>query len=99
MQVMHVHEFNHGLRTCISKKKTNGKGHLRKGKNLMSKKKERDLQKDVTPKHISGQGSKCQISGLYRMWVFHIEYRISGEISGIRAHIGRSYQTLYIMKY
>ena len=45
------------------------------------------------------QGSKYRISGSYRMGVFHIGYRISGEISGIRADIGRSYQTLYIMKY
>ena len=34
-----------------------------------------------------------------RMGVFHIGYPISGEISRIRAHIRRSYQTLYIMKY
>ena len=45
------------------------------------------------------QGSKYRISGSYRMGVFHIGYCISEEISGIRAHIGRSYQTLYIMKY
>jgi len=45
------------------------------------------------------QGSKYQISGSYRMGVFYIGFRISGEISGIRAHTGRSYQTLYIMKY
>jgi len=45
------------------------------------------------------QGSKNQISGSYRMGFFHIGYRISGKILGIRAHIGRSYGTLYIMKY
>ena len=45
------------------------------------------------------QGSKYRISGSYRMGVFHIGYRISGEISRICAHVGRSYQTLYIMKY
>jgi len=44
------------------------------------------------------QGFKYQISGSYQIGVFHIGYRISGEILGICAHIGRSYQTLYIMK-
>ena len=48
---------------------------------------------------IIEQGSKYRISGSYQIGVFHIGYRISGEISGIRAHIGRSYRTLYIMKY
>ena len=41
------------------------------------------------------QGSKYRISGSYRMRVFHIGYQISGEISRIHAHIGRSYRTLY----
>ena len=45
----------------------------------------KDVQ--VSPK----QGSQYRISESYRMGVFHIGYRISGEISGIRAHIGRSY--------
>ena len=45
------------------------------------------------------QGSKYQITGSYQMGVFHIGYRILGGISGIRAHIGRSYWTVYIMKY
>ena len=34
------------------------------------------------------EGSKYRISGSYRMGAFHIGYRISEEISGIRAHIG-----------
>ena len=36
------------------------------------------------------QGSKYRISGSYRIGIFHIGYQISGEISGIRMHIGRS---------
>ena len=42
-----------------------------------------------TSYHVpKNQGSKYRISGSHRMGVFHIGYRISGEISGIRAHIG-----------
>ena len=40
------------------------------------------------------QRSKYRISGSYRTGGFHIGYQISGEISGIRAHIERSYWTL-----
>ena len=48
---------------------------------------------------LEGQGSKYRILESYRMGFFHIRYRISGEISGMYAHIRRSYWTLYIMKY
>ena len=58
-----------------------------------------DLEVSCDIPHLAGlimmlrykQGFKYQIAESYRMAAFLIGYRISGEISGIRAHIGRSY--------
>jgi len=51
---------------------------------------------DVLDTSSLQQGSKYRISGSYQMGVFISDIGYRGR-SGIPAHIGRSYRTLYIM--